>query len=84
LILTQVVLEGICKTTYVMITGESHVSYAATVIAWIAMPASAPTTVPLIRMNCRSRPTATSIRRAAEVGFQPPTVRSIKTVSSLP
>ena len=33
--------------------------------AWISTPASAPTTVPLTRMNCRSRPATSSIRRAA-------------------
>ena len=33
-------------------------------MAWIATPASPPTTVPLIRMNCRSRPTCSSMRSA--------------------
>ena len=42
--------------------GESPPTHNKRSTAWIATPTSPPTTVPLIRMNCRSRPTAPSIR----------------------
>lgn len=42
-------------------------SYDSTVRAWITSPTIAPTRVPLIRMNWRSRPTCSSIRSAASL-----------------
>ncbi len=50
--------------------------------AWISSPARAPTTVPLIRMNCRSRPTLASILRDASSASQLATVSEISEVIS--
>src|SRR6478736_1026430 len=47
--------------------------------AWMATPTSPPTTVPLMRMNCRSRPTCSSILRAASW----PSQRSIVVVMTV-
>ena len=52
--------------------------------AWMATPARLPTTVPLIRMNCRSRPTAASMRVDASRGSQPATVRWISETTVSP
>src|SRR5674536_275977 len=49
--------------------------------AWMTIPASAPTTVPLIRMNCRSRPTCRSTLRAVSGASHRLTV-SLLTVAS--
>ena len=65
----------LARMTYLALTQFDPGQASATVTAWIASPASAPTTVPLIRMNCRSRPTATSMRSDASLPSHPATVR---------
>ena len=56
----------------------------ATLTAWISTPTRPPTTVPLMRMNCRSRPTCSSMRRAASRPSHRSTVWVITAVSSAP
>ena len=56
----------------------------STLTEWIARPARAPTTVPLIRMNCRSRPTKSSIRSLASSASQRSTVTEMTSASSSP
>ena len=51
-------------------------------MAWIAMPTRAPTAVPLSRMNCRSRPASSSIRRAVSLPSQRSTVALMTVVIS--
>src|SRR3954451_12033281 len=55
-----------------------------TLTVWITTPTSPPTIVPLIRMNCRSRPTCSSILRAASLPSQRLTVCVMIAVSSAP
>src|SRR5664279_6440288 len=50
--------------------------------AWMTSPASAPTTVPLIRMNCRSRPTCSSTLRAVSGASHRLTVSLITVVTT--
>ena len=50
---------------------------------WITNPASPPTRVPLMRMNCRSRPTCSSMRRAVDSPSHRSTVVAISSVTSL-
>lgn len=45
-------------------------------------PTNPPTSVPLILMNCRSRPTCTSIFSDAAVASYPSTVRAISAETS--
>ena len=52
------------------------------VAAWITRPARPPTTVPLMRMYCRSRPTCSSIRRLASSASQRATVPEIRSATS--
>lgn len=52
--------------------------------AWIAMPARPPTTVPLMRMNCRSRPTCSSMRSAVSLPSHRLTVAEMIVATSLP
>jgi len=52
--------------------------------AWITTPTRPPTMVPLIRMNCRSRPTCSSILRAASWPSQRSMVWVITLVTSEP
>lgn len=52
--------------------------------AWIAMPANPPTTVPLMRMNCRSRPTCSSMRSAVSLPSHRLTVAEMMVATSLP
>ena len=49
---------------------------------WIARPASPPTTVPLMRMNCRSRPTCSSMRRDVSALSQRSTVVAMRSATS--
>ena len=51
--------------------------------AWMIKPASPPTTVPLMRMNWRSRPTCSSIRRAVSRPSQRWTVVAMRSATSL-
>ena len=51
--------------------------HSAVVSTWISTPASPPTTVPLMRMNCRSRPTCSSTRRLVSWPSHLPTVSVI-------
>ena len=52
--------------------------------AWMSMPMSPPTRVPLMRMNCRSRPTWSSTRSAVSLPSHRSTVWLITLVSSAP
>ena len=63
-------------------SSEGQASSTAT--PWMASPARAPTTVPLMRMNCRSRPTAASMRADASRGSQPATVRRMSATTVSP
>ena len=63
---------------------EDGAQPSVTLTAWITTPTRPPTTVPLIRMNCRSRPTCSSIRRAASRPSQRSMVWVITAVTSAP
>src|SRR5690349_20733885 len=52
--------------------------------AWISMPIRPPTSVPLMRMNGRSRPTCSSTRSAVSLPTQRSTVSLMMRVSSVP
>src|SRR5438132_4001922 len=54
----------------------------STDIVWISRPTRPPTRVPLMRMNCRSLPTASSSRRTATSASQALTVRAIRSATS--
>ena len=49
---------------------------------WMARPARPPTTVPLMRMNWRSRPTCSSMRRPVSAASQRSTVEEISSATS--
>ncbi len=51
-------------------------------IKYLSMPASPPTIVPLMRMNCRSRPIASSTRRDVSSGSHADTVDAINSATS--
>ena len=52
-------------------------------MVWMARPARPPTSVPLIRMNWRSRPTCSSILRLVASASQRSTVEAIRSDTSL-
>ena len=51
---------------------------------WIVRPTSPPTTVPLMRMNCRSRPTCSSMRSAVSLPSHRFTVTEMTVAISVP
>jgi len=68
------------ETAAVARGAAAYSSRTATV--WMARPASEPTTVPLMRMNCRSRPTCSSTLREVSSPSQRSTVSVMSVVIS--
>ena len=57
-------IDTIAATFDVGIRNRAH--YSTCVNAWMSTPTMHPTIVPLMRMNCRSRPTWSSMSRAVD------------------
>ena len=66
-----------------LLAPEPH-RHTTMVTAWMTTPTRPPTMVPLIRMNCRSRPTCSSMRRAASLPSHRSIVWVITVVTSVP
>ena len=67
------------------LTGGARAQEGSTIeTAWMSMPMRPPTRVPLMRMNCRSRPTWSSTRSAVSLPSHRSTVSLMMRVSSVP